>query len=104
MHAHTSTALIVTALVAAAYLLTGKIERLYPGIAVVVAGLETLIALKILTMSLKTFRIDLGLSGVLAVAGALCWWKASTKGAVSAAAVVTLIGVVQFLTALHVLR
>jgi hypothetical protein len=104
MHTHTSTALIVAALVAAAYLLFGKVDRLWPMVAVIVAGLEALIAFKILTMSLKTFRIDLALAAALCVAGAVAWHKSSTKGAVSAAAAVTLIGLLQLLTALHVLR
>src|SRR4026209_2024695 len=104
MHAATSTALVITALVASAYLLTHKGDRLYPGIAVVVAGIQALIVFKIMSISVTKFRIDVALAGALTVAGALCWHRSSTKGAIAASTAVTLIGLLELLSALKILR
>lgn len=104
MHVATSTALVVTALVSAAYLLMNKGDRMYPVIAVVIAGIEALIAFKIMSISVTKFRIDVALAGALAVVGAICWHRSSTKGAITASVAVTLIGLLQLLTALKVLR
>ena len=49
-------------------------------------------------------RIDVILAGLLAVAGAVCWSRSSSKGLTTAATLVTLVGLLQLLVGLRVLR
>lgn len=104
MHMNTGTALILTALAGAILLLTQRGDRLFPGLAVLAAAIEALIAFDLMSISIARFRLDLILSGLLVVAGAICWSRASTRPAVTAATAVTLVGLLQLLGALDVLR
>jgi hypothetical protein len=104
MHVATSTALIVTALVASVYLLTHFTDRLFAVLALAASGVEALITFKIVSISITKLRIDLALAVLLFVGGAVCLHRASAKAGVVASAVVALIGLQQVLSALHVLR
>jgi hypothetical protein len=47
------------------------------------------------------FRVDVIFGAVLAVAGCLAWTKTSSKGGVTAATMVTVVGVMQLLLSLR---
>jgi len=104
MHVSSGTALIVTALVASLFLALARGERVFSIVAVIASGIEALIAFKVITFSMRPVRIDVLLPGVLVVAGAVCWSRLSTKGQVTAATAVVLIGLLQLLGAVHFLR
>ena len=102
MHFNLGTALIGTALAAAIYLLLNKSDRMFPTIAVIAAGIELLLVMGVMSLSLNKFRIDVILPGLLAVSGVLCWLRSSEKGTITAATALALIGAMQLLLALHV--
>jgi len=104
MHTATATALIVTALIASILLLLERGDRLYAGLAAIVAGVETLIVFDVVRLSISGVRIGVILAGVLAIAGALCWSRSSAKWPVTASTLITLVGLLQLLSGLHVLR
>jgi hypothetical protein len=104
MHTGTTTALIVTALAASILLLLGRGDRLYAGLAVIVAGVETLMVFDVLRLSISGVRIDVILAGLLAVAGALCWSKSTAKWPITASTLIALVGLIQLLVGLRVLR
>lgn len=104
MHIETTTALILTALAAAVLLVMQRGDRLFPGLAVLAAGIEALIAFDIVKISVSKLRLDLILAGLLVLAGAWCWQKSSTKTAIAAATAIVLVGLLQLLGGLRVLR
>jgi hypothetical protein len=104
MHIETTTALILAALAASVLLLLDRGDRLFPGLAVLASGVEALIAFDLLKISVAKFRIDLILAGLLVIAGGWCWQKSSTKGAIAASTVVVVVGLLQLLGGLRVLR
>lgn len=104
MHVSSGTALVVTALVASLLLVLGRSERVFSFIALFAAGLEALLAFDVITFSVKKLRIDVILPALLVVAGAVCWSRLSTKGQVTAATTVVLVGLLQLLSAVQVLR
>jgi hypothetical protein len=99
-----STALVVSALISAITLALDRGNRLVPAIALVACVVEALIAFRIIHLSVSTFRVDVILPAILVVTGAICWSRSSTKSAVTAATVLTLVGAVQLLLALRVLH
>ncbi len=103
MHIHTGTALIVVALVSSIVLLLEKSERTISLIAVIASGVETLLAFGLMSLSLAKFRIDVILPALLAVSGVVAWARSSTKHAITAAALVTVVGALQLGEALHLL-
>ena len=94
-------ALIVTAFAASLLLALGRAERVFSVIALVVSGIEALIVFDVITFKVKPFRLDLVFPALLVVAGLVCWSRLSTKGQVTAATIVSLVGVIQLLTALR---
>jgi hypothetical protein len=104
MHVSYAEALIVTALCASLLLALGRAERLFSIVALVVSGIEALIVFDVVTFKVRPFRLDIVFPAALVVAGAICWSRLSTKGQVTAATIVTLVGSIQLLTALHVFR
>lgn len=104
MHLTNSTLTIAVALVSALYLFTQTTDRTFPLVASVVAGVELLLTLGIMSLSLNKFRIDVILPALLAISGFICWSKSSSKGGVTAATSVALIGAMQLLLALHLFR
>lgn len=101
MHIDFGTALIMATLCAALVLLVHRSDRMFPTVAVVAAGLEALMAFGVLTLTLAKFRVDVILPALLVISGAACWGKASTKTAITAATILTLVGAMQLLLALR---
>ena len=102
MHFNFGTVLVGTALAAAIYLLLMKSERMFPTIAVIASGVELLLAMGLMSLSLAKFRIDVILPALLVVSGAVCWSRSSEKGSITAATGLTLIGAIQLLLALRI--
>lgn len=91
--------LAVAALVAAVSLFLSGQSRALSTIALIAAALEVAMAFGVLRLAVAGVPLRLVLGLGLAVPGALAWLKASAKTAVSAAAIVTLAGVLQVLAA-----
>lgn len=101
MHVHSGTVLVVVALVSSILLLLQS-ERTVSIVAVIASGIEALLVFGLMSLSLTTFRIDVVLPAVLTVAGVIAWARASTKHVITAASLVTCVGVLQLLQALHI--
>jgi hypothetical protein len=101
MHIELSTVLAVTALLSALVLM--KTDRLFALVALAAAGIQTLMAFGIMTLTLAKFRIDVILPALLLIAGGVCWSKVATKSAITAATIITLLGGLELLIALRVL-
>jgi nicotinamide riboside transporter PnuC len=102
MHFNMANLMILGALLAALVLLFRSAERIPAAIAVVAAGLQALIAFRLVTFHGPPY-LGLVLAASLAVAGLWAWSSAGSKPAVSAATVVALIGLIQLLIALKLL-
>ena len=103
MHIHTGTALIVVALVSSIVLLLQKSERTISLVAVIASGVEALLAFGLMSLSLAKFRIDVILPALLVVAGVIAWARSSTKHAITAGTLVTIVGALQLAAALHLI-
>jgi hypothetical protein len=101
MHMEFGTVLIVTTVLASLVLLGQKSDRMFPMIAVVAAALQALMVFGVLTLTLAKFRVDVILPGLLVLAGAVCWSRASTKTSITAGTLVTTIGAIELLLALR---
>ncbi len=89
------------AALACAVLLAVQLQnRLWPVIAAVVAGIELLMALGVVRLSIANVPLPLVLGVALAVSGVAIWLKANGKVHVSAATVVAIVGLLQSLTGL----
>jgi hypothetical protein len=95
------TALAVLALIAAVILVLQGGERLIPLIALVACALEVLAAFHVLTLSSPKVRIDAILAAVIAVTGGIAWARSSSKPGITAATVITLVGVIQLFRVFH---
>lgn len=98
------TALVVCALIASVTLVLPSGDRLVPAIALVVCAIAALSAFGVIQLSSPKLRINVILPAVLVLTGAVCWSRASAKSAVTASTVITFVGVIQLILALHVLR
>jgi len=103
MHVQFSTALIVTALVAAVILVMDRGDRLFPILALIACGIEALLVFHVIELSSNKFRIDVILAALMAIAGGVCWARSSGKSAVTAATLVTFVGAIQLLFGLRFL-
>jgi hypothetical protein len=101
MHFNLNSALIATALAASIYLLFSKSDRLFPTIATVATGIELLLVMGVLSLSLAKYRIDVVLPALIILSGAVCWFRSTEKGAVTAATGLTLIGMIQVMLAIR---
>ena len=101
MHMSYSTLPIAVTTAASLYLLLQSPDRKFSAVAFIVALVELMLALHIITFSIAKFRVDVILPAVLAVAGCICWGKSSSKGQITAATTVSLIGLMQLLLALR---
>lgn len=101
MHIDFGTALILATLCAALVLVFHRSDRMFPTIAVIAAGIQTLMAFGVLTLALAKFRVDVILPALLVISGGVCWSKSATKTAITAATIVTLVGAMQLLLALR---
>lgn len=105
MHLELGTALVTSALLAAAILTMRQAGgRLVPAIGLVAASIAALIDYRIIQLSSAKLRIDVILPAVLAVTGAICWSRSSTRSEVTAATALTAAGLILLLAALRVLR
>ena len=103
MHVQFTTALIVTALIAAVVLVLDRGDRLFPILALIACGIEALLVFHVIELSSNKFRIDVILAALMVVAGGVCWARSGGKSAVTAATLVTLVGAIQLLYGLHFL-
>jgi hypothetical protein len=94
-------ALAVAALAASAVLLFSAVGRPLAVVALVASGLEVAMALGALRLHVAGIPLALVLGLGLALPGLLGWLRASSKGAVSAAAVVALVGILQVAVAVQ---
>ncbi len=102
MHFGFSHSLVVVALISSLWLLLQGGDRMFPTLAAIASVVEALIAFGLLTLSVARFRVDVILPGLLVVAAAVCWTRATSKGAISAAAIATMVGAIQLAFALGV--
>ncbi len=99
---HLSTILTLCALAGSFVLLTQKVWQVVAIIALVAAGLEAVLAFKVISFSARGLPLPLILGGALAVTGVLLLMKSSKRPAVVAATVVAFVGAIQVLTALRI--
>jgi len=99
-----NTALVVCALIASVMLFLSGGGRLIPAIALVACALEALIVFRVIQLSSPKLRIDVILPAVLVVTGGICWSRSATKSAITASTVIALVGLIQLLRAIQVLR
>jgi hypothetical protein len=104
MHMNMSTITIGLAFAASLFLFFKETNRLFPTLASIASGVELLLALGVMSLTLSKYKIDVILPALLAVAGIACWTKVSSKGGVTAATIAALIGTMQLLLALHVFK
>ncbi|HYQ80417.1 MAG TPA: hypothetical protein VEP68_02890 [Anaeromyxobacteraceae bacterium] len=90
-------ALALAALIASGFLLLGSAARIPAVFATVAAGLEVLMAYGLVHLSVSSFPVSLVLAVVLLVAGVIAYLRVAAKGAVSAATIAVLVGVIQVL-------
>ena len=88
-------ALAWSALAASLVLFFGSPGKLLAGIALLASGLEVLMALGILHVAVARLPLGLVLGLGIALPGVIAWFRATPKPAVSAAAIVTFVGVLQ---------
>jgi hypothetical protein len=98
------TALVVCALIASVMLALSGGDRLFPAIALMACALEALIVFRVIHLSSPKLRIDVILPAVLVVTGGICWARSATKLAITASTVIAVVGLIQLLLAIHVLR
>lgn len=96
----TANLLVLAALAASIVLLVQHRERLFPGMAVLASGVETLIALDLLQLKVKGVSLALVLGGVLAAAAIVVWVRGAGKAVVTASTVAALVGALQVVAAL----
>jgi len=105
MHFDFATVLIAMLVISSVVLVLQPGDRVFAIAALVTSGVEALIAFRIISLSFGLssgkVRIDLILPVVLVVAGGVCWARAGTKATITAATVVTLLGALQLVRALH---
>jgi len=99
-----STALVVCALIASVMLALSGGNRFVPAIALVACALEALIVFRVIQLSSPKLRIDVILPAVLVLTGGICWSRSATKSAITASTVIAIVGLIQLLRAIQVLR
>lgn len=103
MHFNMATVLVITTLCASVYLLMNKSDRMFPTLAVIASGVQTLIVFGLMSLSVAKYRIDVILPAILVVAGIVCWMRVTTKGTITASTLITLIAAIELLGVLHIL-
>lgn len=88
-------ALAVAALAASVVLFFSTVGRALAVIGLAASGLEVAMALGALRLHVAGVPLGLALGLALALPGLLAWLRASSKAAVSAAAILSLVGVLQ---------
>ena len=95
------TAIALSTVLLALYLLFAGGSRLLAGLVLVAGGLELALALGKLQRAVRGPTLSLGLGVAIALPALGLWWRAGGKGPLSAAAVLAFIGLLQ--TALAIL-
>jgi hypothetical protein len=93
-------ALAVAALAASAVLVFSKVAGPFAVVALVASALEVAMAFGVLRLHVTNAPLGLLLGLALAIPGLLAWLRATSKTAVSAAAIVAFAGVLQALSAI----
>jgi hypothetical protein len=89
------TALALSAVLAAAYLLVSTPQRGWPGLALLGALAELALARGWLQLAVHGPTLALALGLALLVPGLAVWWRAGGKGPLTASSVLTFIGMLQ---------
>jgi hypothetical protein len=89
------TALACSTVLVAAYLVFASGQRLLAALPLLAGALELALALGRLRLAVHGPTLSLGLGLAIALPGLVLWWRAGGKGALSAAAVLAFIGVLQ---------
>jgi hypothetical protein len=97
-----TTVLALAALAAAIILVTSSSARLAAIVAVVAAGIDVLIRLGVVHFGISGVSLGLVIGLALAVPGVISWMRVASKTAVTAATVVTLVGLMRVVVALNV--
>ncbi len=92
---HVQSALAYSGLVAAVVLLTASQNRGLAIVSLLAAAFEVLTQLGLLRLQVAHLHLGLVLGLVLAVPALIIWFKATTKAAITAAAIAALVGVIQ---------
>jgi hypothetical protein len=96
------TALALSAIAAAAFLLFASGTRALALVAFAAAGLEVALSQGWVRLALHGPTLSLALGGAIAVPALVLWWRAGGKGALTAASVLAFIGLLQVVLALLV--
>jgi len=99
-----ATALVVCAVIGSLLLALGSGNRIVPAVALVASVIEALIVFRVIHLSSPKLRIDVILPAVLVVTGGICWSRSATKPAITASAVIVMVGLIQLLRAIQVLH
>jgi len=89
------TALALSGVLAAAYLLFTSGARVLPLVAGLAAGLEVALALGWVRLALHGPTLSLALGGAIALPALVLWWRTGGKGPLTAASVLAFIGLLQ---------
>ncbi len=93
--------LAIAALAGSALLLFTSQGRVLPAIALVASGLEVVQVLGWLRVDVAGVNLGLVLALLLAVPGLIAWFRAAGKPAITAAAIVAFVGLVQIVERLR---
>jgi len=91
----THSALVYSGLIAAIVLFTASQSRGIAAIAVLAAGLQTLVELRVLTLQIGRLPLGLVFGIALAVPALIVWFRAAGKATVTASAIATFVGLLQ---------
>jgi len=100
MTIHQDFALAVAAFVAAILLALAPAQRLLSAIALVAGGVEVAMAFGLLHLTVAGVPLRLVLGLCLAIPGVVLWVRVSSKATISAATVLTLVGLLQVVASL----
>ena len=98
----TSSLLVWIALLASCVLIAQFRPVVFPVIALIASGFETLMSFHIVSINVAHVPLGLVFGIALLVSGIIVFAKAGTKTTVGAATAVTLVGALQTIAALHV--
>jgi hypothetical protein len=101
MSLNTPTLLVGAALIASIVLLLRHRPVGLPVVALVVAAFEALVAFHLVSLSIARVPLPLFLGVALTIAGLAVWLRAGMKSTITAASLVTFVGLVQVAAALH---
>jgi hypothetical protein len=104
MHTQLGTALVVVAMVSSALLFLNRGDKVWPVVATVAAGIATLIAFGIISLSVGKYRIDVILPGVMALCAGACWMRSSDKTVTTAATALGFASSILLLSAMSILH